>query len=69
MDDVGKALVFNSDTSIPGWIIPVVPDDHDVLDSPFYFDRITFELDIVAPVGKTLRKAIDINCAAGDWAM
>lgn len=37
--------------------------------SPFYFDRITFELDIMAPVGKTLRKAIDINCAAGDWAM
>ncbi|KAG0336219.1 hypothetical protein BG000_006824 [Podila horticola] len=69
MDDVGRALVFNPDTSVPGWIIPVVPDDYDVLESPFYFDRITFELDIMAPAGKTLRKAIDINCAAGDWAM
>ncbi|KAG0078884.1 hypothetical protein BGZ93_003326, partial [Podila epicladia] len=69
MDEVGRALVFNPDTTIPGWIIPVVPDDHDVLESPFYFDRITFELDIMAPVGKTLRKAIDINCAAGEWAV
>ncbi|KAI8600941.1 hypothetical protein EDD21DRAFT_305852 [Dissophora ornata] len=37
--------------------------------SPFYLDRITFELDLMAPVGKPFRKAIDINCGSGGWAM
>lgn len=32
MDDVAQALVFNPDTSIPGWIIPVVPDDYDIVE-------------------------------------
>lgn len=33
MDDVTRALVFNPDTSVPGWIIPVVPDDYDNLET------------------------------------
>ncbi|KAK3846692.1 MAG: hypothetical protein J3R72DRAFT_225190 [Linnemannia gamsii] len=32
-------------------------------------DRITFELDLMAPVGKPFRKVIDINCSSGEWAM
>ena len=36
---------------------------------PFYVDRITYELDLMAPIAKPFRKAIDINCASGDWAM
>lgn len=39
------------------------------LHSPFYMDRITFELDLMAPVGKPFRKVIDINCSSGEWAM
>lgn len=37
--------------------------------SSYYVDRITFELDLMAPIGKTFRKAIDINCSSGAWAM
>ncbi|KAF9995772.1 hypothetical protein BGZ79_010511, partial [Entomortierella chlamydospora] len=69
MDDIAKALTFNPDTSIPGWIIPVVPDELDQPDSPYYLDRITYELDLMAPVGRPFRKAIDINCSTGEWAM
>ncbi|KAF9125256.1 hypothetical protein BG015_004933, partial [Linnemannia schmuckeri] len=36
---------------------------------PFYVDRITYELDLMAPIAKPFRKAIDIYCASGDWAM
>ncbi|KAF9108214.1 hypothetical protein BGX27_008424 [Mortierella sp. AM989] len=68
-DDIARALTFNPDTSIPGWIIPVVPDDLDQTESPFYLDRITYELDLMAPVGKGFRRAIDINCSSGEWAM
>ncbi|KAF9276903.1 hypothetical protein BKA57DRAFT_211269 [Linnemannia elongata] len=69
LDDVANALTFNPDTDIPGWVIPVTPDDLDHPDSPFYMDRITFELDLMAPVGKPFRKVIDINCSSGEWAM
>ncbi|KAI1294573.1 hypothetical protein EDD11_008104 [Mortierella claussenii] len=69
LDDVTRALTFNPDTNIPGWIIPVIPDDHDQPESPFYVDRITYELDLMAPLTKPFRKAIDINCATGEWAM
>ncbi|KAF9351085.1 hypothetical protein BGX26_010818 [Mortierella sp. AD094] len=69
LDDIAKALTFNPDTSIPGWIIPVAPDEHDQPDSPYYLDRITYELDLMAPVGRPFRKAIDINCSSGEWAM
>lgn len=69
LDDVANALTFNPDTGIPGWVIPVTPDDLDHPDSPFYMDRITFELDLMAPVGKPFRKVIDINCSSGEWAM
>ncbi|KAF9097118.1 hypothetical protein BGX29_008292 [Mortierella sp. GBA35] len=68
LDDVANALTFNPDTDTPGWIIPVTPDELDHPESPFYLDRITFELDLMAPVGKP-RKIIDINCASGEWAM
>ncbi|KAG0372894.1 hypothetical protein BGX24_012447 [Mortierella sp. AD032] len=37
--------------------------------TPFYVDRITYELDLMAPIAKPFRKAVDINCASGDWAM
>ncbi|KAG0255490.1 hypothetical protein BGZ95_005745 [Linnemannia exigua] len=69
LDDVANALTFNPDTDIPGWVIPVTPDELDHPDSPFYMDRITFELDLMAPVGKPFRKVIDINCSSGEWAM
>ncbi|KAG0379714.1 hypothetical protein BGX24_011987 [Mortierella sp. AD032] len=69
LDDVANALTFNPDTDIPGWVIPVTPDELDHRDSPFYMDRITFELDLMAPVGKPFRKVIDINCSSGEWAM
>ncbi|KAF9201294.1 hypothetical protein BGZ49_008451 [Haplosporangium sp. Z 27] len=69
MDDITKALTFNPDTSTPGWIIPVTPDELDQTDSPFYLDRITYELDLMAPIGRPLRRVIDINCASGGWAM
>ena len=36
---------------------------------PFYLDRITYELDLMAPVGKPLRKMIDVNCSSGEWAL
>jgi hypothetical protein len=29
MDNVAQALTFNPDTSIPGWIIPIIPDRFD----------------------------------------
>ncbi|KAF9135056.1 hypothetical protein BGW39_004932 [Mortierella sp. 14UC] len=66
---IAESLTFNPDTDIPGFIIPVYPDELDHPDSPFYVDRITYELDLMAPIAKPFRKAIDINCASGDWAM
>ncbi|KAG0198160.1 hypothetical protein BGX28_008387 [Mortierella sp. GBA30] len=69
MDDVTRALTFNPKTNIPGWIIPVTPDERDASDSPYYLDRITYELDLMAPIGKSFRKAIDVNCGSGEWAM
>ncbi|KAG0259246.1 hypothetical protein BGZ95_004735 [Linnemannia exigua] len=66
---IAESLAFNPDTDIPGFIIPVYPDELDHPDSPFYVDRITYELDLMAPIAKPFRKAIDINCASGDWAM
>ncbi|KAG0046163.1 hypothetical protein BGZ89_005381 [Linnemannia elongata] len=64
-----ESLTFNPDTETPGFIIPVYPDELDHPESPFYVDRITYELDLMAPIAKPFRKAIDINCASGDWAM
>ncbi|KAF9947704.1 hypothetical protein BGZ70_002549, partial [Mortierella alpina] len=69
MDDVVGALTFNPNTNIPGWIIPVVGDEQGRSESPYYVDRITFELNLMAPIGKSFRKAIDINCSSGAWAM
>ncbi|KAG0336678.1 hypothetical protein BG000_006281 [Podila horticola] len=69
LDHVAEALTFNPDTETPGWIIPVIPDELDHPESPFYIDRITFELDLMAPVGRPFRKAIDIHCSSGEWAM
>ncbi|KAF9155249.1 hypothetical protein BG015_010553 [Linnemannia schmuckeri] len=69
LDDVANALTFNPDTDTPGWVIHVTPDELDHPDSPFYMNRITFELDLMAPVGKPFRKVIDINCSSGEWAM
>ncbi|KAI8596238.1 hypothetical protein EDD21DRAFT_343716 [Dissophora ornata] len=69
LDHVADALTFNPDTETPGWIIPVYPDELDHPESPFYLDRITYELDLMAPIGKPFRKAIDINCNAGEWAL
>ncbi|KAF9198968.1 hypothetical protein BGZ49_000082 [Haplosporangium sp. Z 27] len=63
LDHMADALTFNPDTETPGWIIPVYPDE---LDHP---ERITYELDLMAPVGRPFRKAIDINCNNGEWAM
>ncbi|KAF9436610.1 hypothetical protein BGZ76_003451 [Entomortierella beljakovae] len=68
-DNTVNALTFNPDTNVRGWVIPVVPDELDQPDSIFYMDRITYELDLIAPVGRPFRKAIDINCASGAWAM
>ncbi|KAF9141956.1 hypothetical protein BGX30_003711 [Mortierella sp. GBA39] len=64
-----ESLTFNPDTETPGFIIPVYPDELDHPESPFYVHRITYELDLMAPISKPFRKAIDINCASGDWAM
>ncbi|KAF9923397.1 hypothetical protein FBU30_006553 [Linnemannia zychae] len=58
-----ESLTFNPNTEIPGFIIPVYPDE---LDHP---ESITYELDLMAPIAKPFRKAIDIYCASGDWAM
>ncbi|KAI8346252.1 hypothetical protein B0O80DRAFT_246728 [Mortierella sp. GBAus27b] len=69
MDQVGGAHTFNPDPETPGWIVPVYPDELDHPESPFYLDRITYELDLMAPVGKPFRKAIDVNCSGGEWAM
>ncbi|KAF9984169.1 hypothetical protein BGZ75_004246 [Mortierella antarctica] len=69
MDDVVGALTFNPNTNIPGWIIPVVADEQGRSESSYYVDRITFELNLMAPIGKSFRKAIDINCSSGAWAM
>ncbi|KAF9896297.1 hypothetical protein BX616_007741, partial [Lobosporangium transversale] len=69
LDQVADAFTFNPDTETPGWIIPVYPDELDHPESPYYLDRITYELDLMAPVGKPFRKAIDINCNNGEWAM
>ncbi|KFH65781.1 hypothetical protein MVEG_07884 [Podila verticillata NRRL 6337] len=69
LDHVAEALTFNPDTETPGWIIPVIPDELDHPESPFYIDRITFELNLMAPVGRPFRKAIDIHCSSGEWAM
>ncbi|KAF9333500.1 hypothetical protein BG006_003512 [Podila minutissima] len=69
LDHVAEALTFNPDTETPGWIIPVIPDELDHPESPFYIDRIAFELDLMAPVGRPFRKAIDIHCSSGEWAM
>ncbi|KAG0250731.1 hypothetical protein BG011_008141 [Mortierella polycephala] len=68
-DDVASAQTLNPNTDILGWIIPVVPDELDHPESPYYLDRITYELDLMAPLGKPIRKAIDINCGSGEWAM
>ncbi|KAF9108160.1 hypothetical protein BGX27_008435, partial [Mortierella sp. AM989] len=69
LDQVADALTLNPDTDRAGSFIPVYPDEHDHPESPFYLDRITYELDLMAPVGRSFRKAIDINCNTGDWAM
>ncbi|KAF9574486.1 hypothetical protein EC968_006291 [Mortierella alpina] len=37
--------------------------------NPFYLDRITYELDLMSPIGKPFRKAIDVNCSSGAWAL
>ncbi|KAF9414757.1 hypothetical protein BGZ94_000295 [Podila epigama] len=63
MDKITKELAVYSAQEAPGGIIPIVPDDNDL------FQRITYELDLEAPVSKPLRKAIDVNCTSGDWAM
>ncbi|KAF9087177.1 hypothetical protein BGX23_008304 [Mortierella sp. AD031] len=63
LGQIVEALTFNPDTETPGCIIPVYPDE---LDHP---ESITYELDLMAPVAKPFRKAIDINCVSGDWAM
>ncbi|KAF9179722.1 hypothetical protein BGZ51_006726, partial [Haplosporangium sp. Z 767] len=68
-DDVASAQSLNPNTDLLGWIIPVVPDELDHPESPYYLDRITYELDLMAPLGKPIRKAIDINCGSGEWAM
>ncbi|KAF9577618.1 hypothetical protein BGW38_007070 [Lunasporangiospora selenospora] len=69
LDLVAKALILNPNTDQPGWIIPIIPDELDRPESPYYLDRVTYELDLIAPFGKPFRKAIDINCASGEWAM
>ncbi|KAG0300768.1 hypothetical protein BGZ98_008911 [Dissophora globulifera] len=69
LDRVADALAFSPSTETPGWVIPVYPDELDHAESPFYLDRITYELDLMAPAGKSFRKAIDINCNTGEWAM
>ncbi|KAG0208842.1 hypothetical protein BGX28_000317 [Mortierella sp. GBA30] len=69
LDKIAEELTFNPDPEMPGWIIPVYPDEADHPETPFYLDRITYELDLMAPVGKPFRKAIDINCSSGAWAL
>ncbi|KAF9992613.1 hypothetical protein BGZ65_012018, partial [Modicella reniformis] len=69
LDQIADALTFNPDPETPGYMIPVFPDELDHPESPFYLDRITYELDLMAPVGKGFRKAIDVNCSTGEWAM
>ncbi|KAG0317475.1 hypothetical protein BGZ99_006289 [Dissophora globulifera] len=72
VDEVARALTFNPDTDVPGWIIPVMPDMLDHPASPFYVDRITYELDLMPPIQsfqRPFRNVIDINCTTGEWAM
>ncbi|KAF9938925.1 hypothetical protein BGZ67_010189 [Mortierella alpina] len=69
LDQIAEALTFNPDPETPGWIIPVYPDEADHPETPFYLDRITYELDLMSPIGKPFRKAIDVNCSSGAWAL
>ncbi|KAG0256915.1 hypothetical protein BG011_004246 [Mortierella polycephala] len=69
LDQIIDALTFNPDPETPGWIIPVYPDETDHPETPFYLNRITYELDLMAPFGRPFRKAIDVNCSSGEWAM
>ncbi|KAF9180946.1 hypothetical protein BGZ51_005782 [Haplosporangium sp. Z 767] len=69
LDQITDALTFNPDPETPGWIIPVYPDEADHPETPFYLNRITYELDLMAPVGRPFRKAIDVNCSSGEWAL
>ncbi|KAF9996909.1 hypothetical protein BGZ65_007521, partial [Modicella reniformis] len=68
-DDVASALTFSPDTNLPGWVIPVEPDEFDHTESPFYLDRITYELGLMAPIAKPFKRAIDVNCGSGEWAL
>ncbi|KAG0244254.1 hypothetical protein B0O80DRAFT_115796 [Mortierella sp. GBAus27b] len=68
-DHVIRALTFNQEANVPGCIIPVNPDELDHPDSPYYLDRITYELDLLAPVAKPFKRVIDVNCASGDWTL
>ncbi|KAF9970727.1 hypothetical protein BGZ73_006508 [Actinomortierella ambigua] len=47
----------------------VYRDELDDVNSPFFINRITYELGIMASIGKHCRKIIDVNCSGGEWAL